>query len=56
MDSLIKGLRRHRCTKAEETAGKLKRLADKVLAPPPELIPYASHSLSAKGEVATSST
>ena len=48
MDTLIKGLRRHRSTKAEETAGKLKGLADRMLAPPPELITYTSKSLSSK--------
>ena len=48
LDSLIKGLRRHRSTKAEETARKLKELADRVLAPPSELISYTSKSLSSK--------
>ena len=48
MESLIKGLRRHRSTKAEETAGKLKELADRVLAPPSDLIAYTSNSLSSK--------
>jgi len=48
METLIKGLRRNRTTKAEETAKKLKQLSDKVLVPPPELVSYTSKSLAIK--------
>ena len=48
MDTLIKGLRRHRSTKAEETAKNIKALADRALAPPEDLISYSSKSLSSK--------
>ena len=48
MDTLIKGLRRHRSTKAEEKARKLKGLAATELGPPPDLISYTGKSLSTK--------
>jgi transposase len=48
MDSLVKGLRRHRTHKPEEAARKLKALANQALPPPPGLIAYTSKSLAAK--------
>ena len=48
METLVKGLRRNRATKAEETAKKLKQLSEEILAPPPDLVSYTSKSLATK--------
>ncbi len=48
METLVKGLRGHRATKAEETAKKLKQLSEEVLVPPPDLVSYTSKSLATK--------
>ncbi len=48
MDTLINGLRRHRAVNPEKVAAKLKAMTETALAPPPDLIPYHSKSLSTK--------
>lgn len=48
METLVKGLRRNRATKAEETAKKLKQLSESVLVPPPDLVSYSGKSLATK--------
>ncbi len=48
METLVKGLRRKRTTKAEDTAKKLKGLAAAALPPAPDLIAYTSRSLATK--------
>ncbi len=48
MDTLVNGLRRHRATKAEETAKKLKQLAESALPPPSDLINYTGKNLQTK--------
>ncbi len=47
-DTLIKRLRKHHVHKPDQAALKLKALTDRVLPPPPGLIPYQSQSLSTK--------
>jgi len=48
LNTLVKRLRKHHVQKPDQAARKLKALADRVLPPPPGLIPYQSKSLSAK--------